>query len=126
MRAGLLRFLMLLCGFAEKEECFPQSRRDAKSWISMFKVFLSGHLKEFSGGRTEIELDVSPGTVGEALVSLWGVQAALRDRILNEQGEIRQHVNVFYDGRDVKKLDGLSTSVTTNSEIHIFNAVSGG
>ena len=92
----------------------------------MFKVFLSGHLKEFSGGRTEIELGVSPTTVGDALSSLWREQGALRDRILNEQGEIRQHVNVFYDGRDVKKLQGLSTEITKTKELHIFNAVSGG
>jgi sulfur-carrier protein len=92
----------------------------------MFKVFLSGHLKEFSGGRTEIELDAAPRTVGDALSSLWDEQGSLRDRILNEQGEIRQHVNIFYDGRDVKKLHGLSTAITKTEEIHIFNAVSGG
>ena len=92
----------------------------------MFRVFLSGHLKEFSGGRTEIELDTAPQTVGDALSSLWDEQVSLRDRILNEQGEIREHVNIFYDGRDVKKLQGLSTSISKADEIHIFNAVSGG
>jgi sulfur-carrier protein len=92
----------------------------------MFKVFLSGHLKEFSRGRTTIELNTAPQTVGDALSSLWDEQVSLRDRILNEQGEIRQHVNIFYDGRDVKKLQGLSTAITKTAELHIFNAVSGG
>lgn len=83
-------------------------------------------MKEFSGGRTEFVLDSDAATVDEALSSLWAEEAALRDRILNEQGEIREHVNIFYEGRDVRRLDGLATPVAPGSELHIFNAVSGG
>ena len=50
---------------------------------------------------------------------------ALRDRVLNEQGEIRQHVNIFVGSDDVKRLKGLKTPMR-GGEIHIFNAVSGG
>ena len=92
----------------------------------MFRVFVSGHLKAFTGGATEFALGGKPGTVAAALDSLWAETPSLRDRILNEQGEIRQHVNVFYGGRDVRRLDGLATSITDGSELHIFNAVSGG
>ena len=92
----------------------------------MFRVFVSGHLKAFTGGATEFSLTDAPGTVAAALDFLWSESPALRDRILNEQGEIRQHVNVFYDGRDVRRLDGLRTPITGSSEMHIFNAVSGG
>ena len=89
-------------------------------------VYLSGHLKTFSGGKTEFALDGDPVTVGDALASLWLERSALRDRILNEQGEIRQHVNIFYDGRDIRRLNGLETKIDPGSELHIFNAVSGG
>lgn len=89
------------------------------------KVYLSGHLKEFTGGMTEVSLERDFSAVGEVLDSLWAKFPALRDRILNEQGEIRQHVNVFEGGRDVKRVDGLATKVR-DQEIHIFNAVSGG
>ena len=92
----------------------------------MFKVFLSGHLKSFSGGETEFTLRAEPETVGEALTSLWAQSAALRDRVLNEQGAIRQHVNIYYDGRDVRRLNGLETKIESGTELHIFNAVSGG
>lgn len=92
----------------------------------MFRVFVSGHLKAFTGGTTEFDLNDDPGTVEAALDSLWMESPALRDRILNEQGEIRQHVNIFYDGRDVRRLGGLATAVEPGSELHIFNAVSGG
>lgn len=88
-------------------------------------VFLSGHLKTFSNGALEVSLDRDFATVGEALDSLWARHPALRDRVLNEQGEIRQHVNIFVGSDDVKRKKGLKTKVDS-SEIHIFNAVSGG
>ena len=65
-------------------------------------------------------------TAGEALAALWVESPALRDRILNEQGEIRQHVNIFYDGRDVRRMNGLDTPIASDNELYIFNAVSGG
>lgn len=92
----------------------------------MSKVFLSGHLKSFSGGRTEFALRGASESVSSALDSLWRECPALRDRILNEQGEIRQHVNIFYDGRDVRRLSGLDTTIDPDSDLYIFNAVSGG
>ena len=88
-------------------------------------VYLSGHLKSFTGGETEIALASDATTIQAALDLLWKQHPALRDRILNEQGEIRQHVNVFVGSEDVKRRDGLKTKLDAG-EIHIFNAVSGG
>ncbi len=88
-------------------------------------VHLSGHLKPFSGGEVEVNLPGEFATVGDALDSLWQRHKALRDRVINEQGEIRQHVNVFVGSVDVKRHEGLQTALGAN-EIHIFNAVSGG
>ena len=88
-------------------------------------VYLSGHLKSFTGGQTEVALESDFDSVGDALNSLWKLHPGLRDRVLNEQGEIRQHVNVFVASDDIKRLDGFTTPLTSD-EIHIFNAVSGG
>lgn len=88
-------------------------------------VYLSGHLKNYTGGETEIALGSDFADVRNALDSLWQRHPALRDRILTEQGDIRQHVNIFVGTEDVKRQKGLQTAVRSN-EIHIFNAVSGG
>ncbi len=88
-------------------------------------VYLSGHLKNFTGGKTEVALSDDFDSVAAVLDSLWKRHPALRDRILNEQGEIRQHVNVFLGTEDVKRGAGLKTRLNAD-EIHIFNAVSGG
>ena len=88
-------------------------------------IYLSGHLKSFTGGETEVAIDEHSNSVHDVLDSLWKIHPPLRDRVLNEQGEIRQHVNIFVGGEDVKRLKGLQTPLKSN-EIHIFNAVSGG
>ena len=88
-------------------------------------VYLSGHLKNHTGGETEVALDEDFESVAAVLESLWKRHPGLRDRILNEQGEIRRHVNVFIGSEDVKRLNGLKTEVDAN-DIYIFNAVSGG
>jgi len=88
-------------------------------------VFLSGHLKSFSDGELRVPLRGEFANVGDALEALWKIHPALRDRILNEQGEIRQHVNIFTGSDDVKRLKGMQTPLGSD-ELHIFNAVSGG
>jgi sulfur-carrier protein len=47
-------------------------------------------------------------------------------RIRDERGQIRAHVNVFVDGEDAKRGNGLQTVVRPGSTVHILNAVSGG
>ena len=91
-----------------------------------FKIYLSGHLKSFSGGQTEIALSGNFNNVGDLLASLWQRETSLRDRILTEQGDIRPHVNIYYDGSDIRRLNGFKTSLEAGGELHIFNAVSGG
>jgi molybdopterin converting factor small subunit len=88
-------------------------------------VYLTGYLKTYTGGEIEARLDDDFASVGSVLDSLWQRHPALRDRILTEQGNIREHVNIFVGSDDIKRLKGLDTPLKTN-EIHIFNAVSGG
>ena len=88
-------------------------------------VHLSGYLKPFSNGETEVNLERDLETVEAVLENLWTRHPALRDRVLTELGEIRQHVNIFVGSGDIKRQQGLQTAVKSN-DIHIFNAVSGG
>lgn len=91
-----------------------------------FTIYLSGHLKSYSGGETEVDLSGEFSNVGELLDSLWQRHLALRDRVLDEQGQVRQHVNIFVGGDDVRRREGLRTAVGRDAEVYIFNAISGG
>jgi molybdopterin converting factor small subunit len=85
-----------------------------------------GQLRELTGGRGSIGLDVGDGTVGEAFDILRGEIPALYDRIFTEQKELRPHVNVFVGNADIRWSGGLDTPLAGAKEIVILPSVSGG
>lgn len=92
----------------------------------MVTINIAGFLTDFTNGQSEIPLDSSPANVCEALNQLWNVHVGLRDRVVNEQGELRQHVNVFVNGENVRRKELLNTVLAEGSEITILPSVSGG
>jgi len=89
-------------------------------------VELPSALQAFAGGTMEVTLDDRCGTVGDALGALARRHAGVTDRVVDERGELRRHVNVFVDGDNIRFLDGLRTLVAEGSTIVIVPAVSGG
>ena len=87
---------------------------------------ISAALRSFAGGRERIQIEGFPTTLGDALEGLWTLCPGLRDRVATEQGDIRQHVNVFVGRENVRYTGGLATPVSAGDEISIFPAVSGG
>jgi molybdopterin synthase sulfur carrier subunit len=84
------------------------------------------YLASFAGGRNALAIDGSPATVSEALIALWKEYPGLRDRIVDEQGAVRQHINIFVGEEAIRFADGLGTTVPADAEILIVPAVSGG
>jgi ABC-type oligopeptide transport system ATPase subunit/molybdopterin converting factor small subunit len=89
-------------------------------------VFIPGPLRTFTLGRREVAVDGSFATLREAFAALFLMHPGLRDRILTEQGEIRQHVNVFVGNDPVRYGAGLATRVPDGSEISVIPAITGG
>lgn len=89
-------------------------------------VHLSGALRELAGGRELIEIGGAPGTARDALEALWVLCPALRDRVATEQGEIREHVNVFVGQENVRYTGGLETPLDGAAEIWILPSITGG
>ncbi len=50
----------------------------------------------------------------------------MRERLCEEDGELRRFVNVYINGEDVRFLDGLQTAIAEGDEISIVPAVAGG
>ncbi|MGI8735338.1 MAG: ubiquitin-like small modifier protein 1 [Pyrinomonadaceae bacterium] len=92
----------------------------------MITVNITGFLTDFTNGRSGIELESAPATVGEALNELWRLHVGLRDRVVTEKGELRQHVNVFLNGENIRRKDLLDTKLPEGGEITILPSVSGG
>jgi sulfur-carrier protein len=76
-------------------------------------------MAEQAGGRREFEVEAA--TVGEALLAL-----PISDFLLDERGELRRLVNVYVDGEDARRADGLATAVAESTEIRVIAAVAGG
>jgi molybdopterin converting factor small subunit len=92
----------------------------------MITFNITGFLTDFTNGQSQIVVDSPAATVGEALNTLWRRHVGLRDRVLNEQGKVRQHVNIFLNDDNVRRKELLDTTLPDNCEITILPAVSGG
>lgn len=87
---------------------------------------IPGALRGFTAGRSTVKIDTSPATVADALTALWTLYPGVRDRIADEQGQLRQHINIFVGREHIRYTGGLATPVSEESEISIVPAVSGG
>jgi molybdopterin converting factor small subunit len=87
---------------------------------------IPSYLAAFAGGNNSFLLDDSPTTVSSALESLWKLQPGLRDRIVDEQGQVRPHINIFVGDEAIRFAEGLATKVPSDAEILVVPAVSGG
>ena len=89
-------------------------------------IHLSGGLRQLAGGRESIEIGGAPETAGDALEALWALCPALRDRVATEQGDIREHVNVFVGQENVRYSGGLATPLSAAAEMWILPSITGG
>jgi molybdopterin converting factor small subunit len=92
----------------------------------MITFNVAGFLTDFTNGKSQVVIDSSAATVAEALDRLWQQHLGLRDRVVNEQGNLRQHVNIFVNDENVRRKQLLETALPENCEITILPAVSGG
>ena len=87
---------------------------------------IPGALQSLTDGRRSVRLEISPGSLAGALDALFMVYPGVRDRMLTEQGVLREHINVFVGNEDVRYLGGLAARLSDPTEIVIVPAVSGG
>jgi sulfur-carrier protein len=89
-------------------------------------VRIPSYLAGFAGGQSSIAVEDGAANVRELLGRLWRLHPALKDRIVDEQGEIRQHINIFVAGEAIRLTGNQETAVPPGSEVMIVPAVSGG
>jgi len=92
----------------------------------MVLFVVSGALRQFTGNRSDVRVDAAPGPLSRVLAALWAECPAVRDRVLTERDEVRQHINIFVDGEDIRHTGGLDTAIRDGAEIFVVPAVSGG
>jgi molybdopterin converting factor small subunit len=89
-------------------------------------LHLASYLRPLAGEHSTVTLSGDFPTVAHALAALWIKHPAVRHRVLDETGAVRQHVNLFVGQDNTRFTGGLATPLTDNAEISILPAVSGG
>jgi molybdopterin converting factor small subunit len=89
-------------------------------------IYIPQPLRQFSDGQSKVEIEESPATLAGALSALWILFPGLRDRIATEQGEIREHINIFVGDEDVRYTGGLASRIPAGAEISIVPSITGG
>ena len=89
-------------------------------------INIPGPLRTFSGGFARVEIPSNPATVKEALEELWKRYPGVRDRVVNEEGRLRKHINVFVGNENIRYSGDFGTPLKPGAEISILPAVSGG
>jgi sulfur-carrier protein len=88
------------------------------------KVKIPTQLRSLTDGANEVT--ASGPKVADLIEDLESNFPGLRERLLDESGELRRFVNVYLDDEDVRFLEGLDTAVPEGARLSIIPAVAGG
>ena len=87
-------------------------------------VKFTANLKRFYPDLAPLE--VNSGTVAEALDVVEQNHKGLKDYIVDENGELRKHVNIFIGNDMIKDRQSLADALGEQDEMYIMQALSGG
>ncbi len=81
-------------------------------------------LRPLTGNQSTVTAD---GATLEALVAnLESAYPGIRERMVDEAGQLRRFVNIYVNGDDVRFLAGMQTPLKDGDEVSIVPAVAGG
>ena len=78
----------------------------------------------YVNGQTEVP--VQGATVAAVLNDLVERYPSIKTQILNKDGDLRRHVNLFVNEANIKDLQGLETPVQETDRIILLPSISGG
>jgi molybdopterin synthase sulfur carrier subunit len=90
----------------------------------MARVHFTPHLARYFPELAPLE--VPSRTVAELVGDLDARYRGLAAYLVDDRGALRQHVVVFVDKVAVRDRERLSDAVAPHSEVHVFQALSGG
>ena len=81
-------------------------------------------LRRVTDGQDKVDTEGS--TLREIIDSMESQFPGIKERICDENGDLRNFVNVFVNGEDVRFMDGIDSATSDGDEISIVPAVAGG
>ncbi len=81
-------------------------------------------LRKLTNNEAEIEIQAS--TVREAIAEMQARYPGIKERLVDENGEVRRFVNVYVNEEDIRFLQNQDTPIKENDEVSIIPAIAGG
>ena len=91
----------------------------------MIRVRLTAQLKELARGAREVQMD-SADDLGTMVRNLDTSFPGIGGRIVDDQGRIRTHVNIFVNSENSRALSEEKTRLKDGDVVHILPSVAGG
>lgn len=90
-------------------------------------VVLPSVLAPLAGGQPVLTAPADGAVTVEGLLdSVTGAFPALARRLRDETGAVRRYVNIYVNGNEIRRLQGLGTEVSPGQEVLIIQSVAGG
>ena len=90
----------------------------------MKKVRIPTPLRKLTNNEEVVE--VNSATIGDAITELQSRYPGIKERLVDEKGEVRRFVNVYVNEEDIRFLQNQSTPLKEGDEISIIPAIAGG
>lgn len=71
-------------------------------------------------------VEAEGSTVLELIENIDASYAGMKERLLDESGQLRRFVNIYVNGEDIRFLKDLKTPVKEHEEVSIVPAIAGG
>jgi molybdopterin synthase sulfur carrier subunit len=81
-------------------------------------------LRSLTKGAADVE--ATADTVTDLIEDLERQYPGLRDRLVEENGELRRFVNIYVNQEDIRFLQGEKTALKEGDEVVIVPAIAGG
>lgn len=88
------------------------------------KVRIPTPLRSLTGGKDEVEIEGK--TIKEVLNNLEKNHPGFKERIFDNNGDLRRFVNVFLNDEDIRFIKNLETEVSEGDIVSIIPAIAGG
>ena len=90
-------------------------------------MLLPSVLQPLAGGQSVLTAPADgPVTVAALLDAVASDYPVLARRLRDETGALRRFVNIYVDGDEVRRLQGLDTEVLPGQEVLVIQSVAGG
>ena len=90
----------------------------------MIKVRIPTPLRPMTGRKSEVE--IAGNTVSEIIDNLGSAHPGIKERVYDEQGEVRRFINIYVNEEDIRFLTGKDTPLKDGDEVSIIPAIAGG